>query len=282
MARLLIIILAVYFYTVLPVSGDPIGHDYNKTEIDEILVDTGTTIPGTITTLDGLHDVPTKDAATDAQMRDVIGKKDDTAVGTVGTDKSVTAYTKGILTDTGTTIPATIVVVDDTLSKTLLEVREIEKHIHSIHRVFGKNEVQTATVFCDTTMGAWFYPYVFTAAADSTFGTAIQILGTDDTPIIAGNASFDLHEILITAVNDNTPYVLRVYWGATASAAEVAGNFSDTWLTGDDTNPQLANPTEVEISMPIVAVGTNVFIAISNAAGAQTLSGVFSIHGYPF
>ena len=52
-----------------------------------------------IDTVDGLHDVPTKDAATDAQMRDVVGKKDDTAVATVGTTKSLVAYVKGVMND---------------------------------------------------------------------------------------------------------------------------------------------------------------------------------------
>jgi len=51
-------------------------------------------------TIDAFHDVPTKDATTDVVMSDVVGKKDDTAVGTVGTTKSLTAYAKGVLEDT--------------------------------------------------------------------------------------------------------------------------------------------------------------------------------------
>lgn len=47
--------------------------------------------------VDGLHDVPPVDAVTDATMRDVVGKKNDAAVVTVGTEKSLMAYLKGAL-----------------------------------------------------------------------------------------------------------------------------------------------------------------------------------------
>jgi len=52
--------------------------------------------------IDGYFDVPTKDATTDTTMRDVIGKKDDTTVTTVGTTKTIIAYVKGIITLLGT------------------------------------------------------------------------------------------------------------------------------------------------------------------------------------
>lgn len=86
--------------------------DVVDTNVDSILVDTTTTIPGTITTIDGYHDVPTADVATNTQMRDVVGNKTDAAQATVAADKSIMGYTKAILTDTGTTIPGTITTID--------------------------------------------------------------------------------------------------------------------------------------------------------------------------
>jgi len=47
-----------------------------------------------VETLDGIVDVPAKDSTADVQMSDVVGKKDDTAVTTVGTEKSLMAYLK--------------------------------------------------------------------------------------------------------------------------------------------------------------------------------------------
>lgn len=70
-----------------------------------ILEDTGTTIPA-------LHAIPSANATTNTNARDVIGNKTDTAVGTATTDKSLMGYLKGVLEDTGTTIPALVAVPD--------------------------------------------------------------------------------------------------------------------------------------------------------------------------
>jgi hypothetical protein len=58
-----------------------------------------------LATVDGYFDVPAADGVNDVTMRDVIGKKDDAAVVSVGTTKSVVAYEKGNLT-TGLAIKA--------------------------------------------------------------------------------------------------------------------------------------------------------------------------------
>jgi len=47
--------------------------------------------------IDGFHDVPAQDSTDDAQMRDVIGKKDDTAYYTSAVNKSITAYVKALI-----------------------------------------------------------------------------------------------------------------------------------------------------------------------------------------
>jgi len=50
-----------------------------------------------IVVVDGLHDVPAADSANDANIRDVVGKKDDAGVEVVGTTKSLVAYSKGLV-----------------------------------------------------------------------------------------------------------------------------------------------------------------------------------------
>ncbi len=70
-------------------------------DIEDVLgTPAGADVSTDIATIDSYHDVPTKDATTDTVMRDVLGKKDDTAVTTVGTTKTVIAYAKGILNTT--------------------------------------------------------------------------------------------------------------------------------------------------------------------------------------
>ena len=53
-----------------------------------------------VTTIPGLHAVPTKSATVDVNMRDVIGKKDEDALDDVAANKSIIAYVKGILNKT--------------------------------------------------------------------------------------------------------------------------------------------------------------------------------------
>ena len=50
-----------------------------------------------LSTIDAYFDVTTADATTDATIRDVVGRKTDTANTTVGTTSSLMRYTKGIL-----------------------------------------------------------------------------------------------------------------------------------------------------------------------------------------
>lgn len=54
-------------------------------------------LEASVQTVDGLLDVPAEDAAADALMREVVGKKSDTAQTTVGATRSIVAYVKGLL-----------------------------------------------------------------------------------------------------------------------------------------------------------------------------------------
>ncbi len=71
----------------------------------------GKRIENKIEVIDAFHDVATANAVTNTVISDVIGNKTDAAVGSVGTTKTIMAHTKGVLTDTGTTLPAAITAV---------------------------------------------------------------------------------------------------------------------------------------------------------------------------
>ena len=62
----------------------------------QIVEDTGTTIPSTITTIDAFHDVPSSDSADNVVMSDVIGSKTDTKNGDslIGLNKQVKERTE--------------------------------------------------------------------------------------------------------------------------------------------------------------------------------------------
>ncbi|KKL95657.1 hypothetical protein LCGC14_1852370 [marine sediment metagenome] len=63
----------------------------------DILDSQDAAIIAAIVVVDGLHDVPTADAAPNTYMRDVIGNKIDAAVTVTTTSKSIMAYIKGAL-----------------------------------------------------------------------------------------------------------------------------------------------------------------------------------------
>jgi len=97
-------------------KGDPaLATSYNNT------TDSLEAISDAIATVDGYHDVPTKDAATDTVMRDVIGRKTDTAAtSAVSEVESLMAYAKQNVTNTEALVLA---VGDTTAGKT--QIKEV-------------------------------------------------------------------------------------------------------------------------------------------------------------
>ena len=74
-----------------------------------------------ITTVDGFHDVPTADATTDTVMRDVIGRKTDTASNVVVATDSLMSYLKGLHTN-GVRVLQSTAVGTTTTPKTLFTI----------------------------------------------------------------------------------------------------------------------------------------------------------------
>jgi hypothetical protein len=69
-------------------------------DVAAVLVDTGTTLPATLTTIDANQDAGVADAVTNALMRDVVGNKTDAAAtGAVSATESIVAYAKQLVTE---------------------------------------------------------------------------------------------------------------------------------------------------------------------------------------
>jgi len=162
------------------------------------------------------------------------------------------------------------------INRTYALAQHLDHEFHGRQWLMHADQTPSGTSFADT-LSLGFYPFTVTAAADSNFGTAIQIIGSDDTPIISGNKIFHMHAIMVTAVNSNSLYKMRIAWGASNAAGVAAGDYQDLWLFGDDTNPQQVSPTSTRAGMRTIDVGTSVWVSIANAAGAQTMDFVFTI-----
>ncbi len=163
---------------------------------------------------------------------------------------------------------------DSTVIQEIID--HLDEHDHGKHWLMSKKALQTGTSKADS-LALSFYDFELTAAADSTYGTPVQLLGPADTPVVAGFALFDVHEVVITAVNSNELYKMRIAWGATSAAAVAAGDYTDLWVWSDTTNPQNVSNSGLEVQAPTLAAGTLLWVSIANAAGAQTMSMKFTL-----
>ncbi|HDY88893.1 MAG TPA: hypothetical protein ENH82_12375 [bacterium] len=184
------------------------------------------------------------------------------------------------LTDTHTLIRAqqdSLTDVHTLTNTTNVTVSDIESDEHSSTFLYSRKAVQTGTSKADTSAVA-FYSFDLTAAADSTYGAAVQILGTADTPRILGNTTFHIAGFMVNSVNSNSLYKVRIVWGASVAAGLAAMTFTETWVFGDSANPQQSQPTAIHVQMAEVATGTEAWVQIANAAGAQTMGLTFDTH----
>ena len=105
-------------------------------------------------------------------------------------------------------------------------VHEIERHMHSYERWLEVAAAPAGTTHvadpAGTGAGAWTID-----AGNLAYGDWVHIVGSTDTPIIAGSAYYDPHKILVTDTERNAIYVLQFGFGVTGAAALLAGTYSE-------------------------------------------------------
>lgn len=227
-----------------------------KAVVDDIETATITEVASLIT----FHDVPTQNSSDNANLRDVVGNKTDTTAGT-----SLIALCKQIIEDTGTTIPATISIIDG-----LLDVPTADLATNAtINQVVGNKDdtvggtsivalakqVLAALVIVDG-----FHDV--TGAADSAANSQIRdVVGRkDDT--VAGDSIIALAKQIIAAivVVDGLFDVPTEDLATDATINQVIGKKSDT----------VAGTSLVALAKQIIA-DTGVIGTIVNAGGTATL-----------
>lgn len=117
-------------------------------------------------------------------------------------------------------------------------------------------------------------------SGNNDFGSWLQVLGSDDTPITAGSANFDLHRIIVTDTTSTDVFIIQIVTGESAGIA--------TKLITEDFNefPYIAatNNNDSGISEIIDKrsdVGEKVWMRCANVGGnATTLEFYLGIHEY--
>mgnify|MGYP001024439238 CR=1 FL=1 len=161
------------------------------------------------------------------------------------------------------------------------KVEEIERHLHGRERWFGKLAVQTATDWADNNISTPFRAISGNNAYGTDPNDEAQVIGTADTPAIAGNVRYDLHEMLVVASSSTTVWKLQVIYGTgTIADAITAGQYSTTMLKIDaavGSTPATAHA----IMMPRGTCGsTKVWIRGWNATDNATIDFFVGWHEY--
>jgi hypothetical protein len=105
------------------------------------------------------------------------------------------------------------------------KVAEIERHLHSGARWFESAAVPSATHFADG-IGSGGGPFQIDAGNDD-WGSWVQILGSDDTPVKAGNLYFDPHQMIVKDAQESNSYFIQIGRGASGAAALAAGTYTE-------------------------------------------------------
>ncbi len=151
-----------------------------------------------------------------------------------------------------------------------------DEHFHNRERWLGKLGVQTATDWAEE---ATLTPYQAISGA-GVFGAdpddEALVLGTADTPVIAGMIRYDLHRIVINAASNANPFVLRIVHGTgTMAVAEGAGQYSDILFT------EAKKGIPVDVMMLRLDCGIDkVWIRAKNAANNATVDFFIGTHEY--
>lgn len=160
------------------------------------------------------------------------------------------------------------------------KVNEIERHIHSRGRWCGISGDQSGNDWCADTLSP-FQAISGANAYGSDANDEAKVLGTADTPIISGSAKFDLHRFLIVDVSADTPYKLRLVYGAgTMADAITALQYTEVMVMSDVTNPQRSSGTPFTLQVGRLDAGTKVWVQAWNVTDNATIDFLIEIHEY--
>jgi len=105
--------------------------------------------------------------------------------------------------------------VEDSLA---YRIAEVERHLHSYERWFETAAVASGETHVADRIGDGNGAFVLDADNDD-WGTWVQVLGSNDTPAVAGNVKYDLHRIEVSAAERNEVYFVQIALGDSAGAA---------------------------------------------------------------
>jgi hypothetical protein len=131
-------------------------------------------------------------------------------------------------------------------------VHEIERHFHSYERWVEQAAVPVGETHVADVIGTGNGAFRCDAGNDD-WGVWMHILGSSDTPIIAGSAKFDPHRITVEATERDATYFIQFAFGTSGAAALAAGAYTETVIASAGNK---AEPGPTMVQSRRIAAGT--------------------------
>lgn len=140
---------------------------------------------------------------------------------------------------------------------TELEVFHIEHHLHNRQKWFGLAAVPSGELHVADKIGPGILPFQLISGSDD-WGSWVQVLGTNDTPVITDSTVFDSRQLHVTDTDSTSTYAIQVAAGESADlATAVANNLISEIVYSSPTSQNDSGPTQ--FSTPQIPAGTKVW-----------------------
>lgn len=158
------------------------------------------------------------------------------------------------------------------------KVEEIERHNHNYERWFEVAAVPNGEIHVADPIGDNGGTNFQVDAGDDAWGSYIQVVGSSDTPAIAGSAYFDIQRFLISGSERTSIYFIQVVLGTSGAAGLAAGTYTE--LAFKPLTVQ-ADSAPLCIQTRRAVVGTKVWIRIKcPGQNTGTLDFYYGLHEY--
>lgn len=157
--------------------------------------------------------------------------------------------------------------------------QELDSHIHNFERWLGVAAVPNGEIHVADSILTSKTPFVVDAGNDD-WGAWVQILGSDDTPQIAGNVKYDAHRInVVDHQTNNSTHAVQIAAGASGAAALSAGTYTEFVVRTGGGNSRI-DPMETKLKRQDAS--TKLWVRNwAHGVNTSTLSFFAGIHEYP-
>lgn len=175
---------------------------------------------------------------------------------------------------------AEAVILNNKIDAIAAELEVVETHLHSREHWCGKSGDQSGNDWGADTLT----PYR-AISGNGVYGAdasdEAKVIGSDDTPVVAGKTYYDLHRITVIAISSDTAYKLRLVWGTgTMAAAILANQMTEMMIITSTDKANKFGGAPFDIQTPRVAAGTKIWLQARNATNDATVDFFVGLHEY--